>query len=107
MHGPSSGHPPDCFGCKVKTIQVSPFAMPSRLHPENAPKREPNSFNRGIVRNANGSPYHRPDGSVIGLAELAGNHRAIEREIRDRHEAGRAGCTPDQPRDRAGSLVST
>lgn len=31
-HGPGSGHPASCFGCRVKTVRVAPSAMPSR-HP--------------------------------------------------------------------------
>lgn len=101
MHDPTTcDRGDDCYGCKIASINVSPYAMPSRLHPEHRPKRVIDSFNKGIVRRANGDPYHRPDGSVIGLHELNGNSRAIEREIRDRHEAGRAGTMPDQPRER-------
>lgn len=94
--------PDVCFGCKVRTIQFNPYSMPNRLHPENRPKREPDSYARGIYRWADGTPVHRPDGSVIGLREPAS---AVQREIRARAEAARAGVTVDQPRDRV--TVST
>lgn len=29
-HGPHSGHPDDCFGCRVKTVQISP--QPFQAH---------------------------------------------------------------------------
>jgi hypothetical protein len=29
-HGPNSGHPPGCFGCKVLDVQIAPSATPSR-----------------------------------------------------------------------------
>ncbi len=88
---------PDCFGCKAASVQISPYATPSRLRPEHAPKREHNSFNRGVHRDANGSPIHRQDGSVIGLREPS---TSVSRELRARAEAARAGVTPDRPRDR-------
>lgn len=105
MHDAESCTVANCYRCKIASIQISPYAMPSRLRPQHRPKRVIDSYNRGVVRQGDGTPYHRPDGSVIGLHELTGNHRAIEREIRDRHEAGRAGTTPDQPRER--TSVST
>lgn len=101
MHDVANCRKLDCFGCKAASTQFSPYATPSRLHPERAPKpKESNSFERGVVRVANGAPYIRPNGSVIGLHELTGNRSAIEREIRDRAEAGRAGRPTGSPRDR-------
>lgn len=88
---------PDCFGCKAASVQVSPYAMPSRLHPEHRPRGEPNSFNKGIHRHVDGSPIHRPDGSVIGLVEPA---TTVQREVRARHEAARSGATVERPRER-------
>lgn len=88
----------DCFGCKIASVQISPYAMPSRLHPEHRPRVGNNSFEKGIHRHGDGSPVHRPDGSVIGLHEPA---TSVQREIRQRAEAARAGVTTDRPRDRA------
>lgn len=87
----------DCFGCKAASVQISPYATPSRLHPEHAPKREHDSFNRGIHRFADGTPVRRPDGKVIGLREPA---TAVQREIRARTEAARAGVSPEASRER-------
>lgn len=92
----------DCFGCKAASLHVSPYATPSRLHPEHRPRREPDSFARGIHRHADGTPIHRPDGSVIGVREPA---TAVQREIRSRTEAARAGARVDRPRERV--TVST
>lgn len=30
MHGPASGHPEDCFGCRIKTVQIGAAATPTR-----------------------------------------------------------------------------
>lgn len=93
---------PDCFGCKAASIHISPYATPSRLHPEHRPRGGNNSWEKGIHRHADGTPIHRPDGKVIGLAE---SHATVERELRSRHEASRAGVAVDRPRDRV--TVST
>lgn len=98
MHDVANCTKPDCFGCKAASINFDPYATPSRLHPEHAPKREPNSFNKGVHRFADGSPVHRSDGSAIGLIEPA---TTVQRELRARAEAARAGVTPDAPRSRA------
>lgn len=100
MHDAVNCTKPDCFGCKAASVQFNPYSMPNRLRPQHAPKREHNSYNRGVIRVASGAPYIRPDGKPIGLHELTGNRSAVEREIRDRAEAGRAGRPVNQPRDR-------
>lgn len=87
---------PDCFGCKAATINISPYATPSRLHPEHAPRRGNNSWEKGIHRHADGTPIRRSDGKVIGLHE---SHATVERELRARAEASRAGVVPDRPRE--------
>lgn len=101
MHDVENCQADDCFACKIRSIQFSPYATPSRLHPEHRPRREANSFNKGVIRDASGAPIHRDDGSVIGFHELTGNRSAIEREIRDKAEAGRAGRPVNAPRDTA------
>lgn len=90
----------ECFKCKIASLQIAPSAMPSRMHPEHAPKRTPDYIARGVVRDAHGAPIRRPDGSVIGLREAASNPKAIERELRDRTNAAREGTTPEKGRPR-------
>lgn len=98
MHDVANCSRPDCYGCKLATLQITPSSMPSRMHPEHAPKREPDSFARGVARDLNGVPIHRPDGSVIGFRELARNPKAITSEMRDRRNAGKEGTTPEAGR---------
>jgi len=88
MHDVTSCLKPECFGCKAASIRFSPYATPSRLHPEHAPRRGDNSFNKGIHRHAGGTPVRRSDGSAIGLHEPAST---VHRELRDRAERARAG----------------
>jgi hypothetical protein len=94
---------PNCFGCKAASVNISPYAMPSRLHPEHRPRGGNNSWEKGIHRLANGDPIHTPEGKVIGLAESSKSE--VERSVRARSEAARAGVAPQQPRSRV--TVST
>ena len=87
----------DCFGCKAASIRFSPYATPSRLHPEHRPRGGDNSFEKGLHRHSDGTPIHRPNGTVIGFHESS---TTVERELRSRAEAARAGVTADRPRDR-------
>jgi hypothetical protein len=100
MHDVENCTKPECYGCKLASLQIAPSAMPSRMHPEHAPKRTPDYFARGVVRDSTGAPIRRPDGTVIGLREAARNPKAIERELRDRRNAGIEGTTPDVGRPR-------
>ena len=50
----------DCFACKIKTIQVSPSATPSRRKANQKPNLGNNSWEKGIVRDGRGMPHLNP-----------------------------------------------
>lgn len=103
MHDVANCTKPNCFGCKAASVNISPYAMPSRLHPEHRPKGgQGNSFERGIHRLADGTPIRDDAGKVFGLHEPT---TSVERFVRSRAEAARAGVSPDRPRDQV--TVST
>lgn len=49
-----------CFKCKIKTIQVSPSATPSRTRKPQSEKKSGNSWEKGIVKDERGMPYLNP-----------------------------------------------
>lgn len=73
-------HGPDCFGCRIKSVQVSPAATPSRRN-NVEPSKGNNSWEKGILRDERGIPIRR-GGKVIGLKEAAGQRHKIEAELR-------------------------
>ena len=50
----------DCFKCKIKTVQVSPSATPSRRKSNQKPNLGNNSWEKGIVRDGRGMPHLNP-----------------------------------------------
>lgn len=50
----------DCFRCKVKTIQISPQATPSKRRKHQTVKKDGNSWEKGIVRDGRGMPHLNP-----------------------------------------------
>lgn len=58
----SGSHPEDCacFRCKIRTIQVSPKATPSRRKKTQPEKKDGNSWEKGIVKDSRGMPYLNP-----------------------------------------------
>lgn len=51
----------DCFRCKIRTVQVSPSATPSRRSKVNQkPNLGNNSWEKGIVRDGRGMPHLNP-----------------------------------------------
>lgn len=81
---------PGCFACKIRSIQFSPSAMPSRRN-EIAPWRPNNSWEKGVHRYADGTPIHDNHGKVIGLATQSS--AAVERMLRDRSHRAQARST--------------
>lgn len=70
-----------CFKHKLRTIQWSPSATPSRRSP--VPPRTPdNSWERGVVKDKRGMPLLDKNLEPIGQAELANNRRQIEDGLR-------------------------
>lgn len=49
-----------CFKCKIKTIQVSPSATPSRTRRPQSEKKDGNSWEKGVVKDERGMPYLNP-----------------------------------------------
>lgn len=56
----SHGRDCDCFKCKIKTIQVSPQATPSRTRKPQTEKKSGNSWEKGTVKDSRGMPYLNP-----------------------------------------------
>lgn len=69
---PHDGTVDGCFGCKIRTINVDPYAMPSRLHhgPKYMKKAPENSWEKGIARDDRGMPILKSDGSRMGVKEF-------------------------------------
>lgn len=50
----------DCFTCKIKTVQVSPKATPSRRKANQKPNLGNNFWEKGIVTDGRGMPHLNP-----------------------------------------------
>lgn len=72
-------HGDDCFGCKIKTVQLSPSSTPSRRN-SIPPKTNPdsNAWERGIARDSRGMPVLDENLQPMGLKEYAHKKRAVE-----------------------------
>ena len=82
MHGPDCA--PECFGCKVLTIQVNAYtATPNRLHPQVSPRRKEPVWEKGTVKDARGMPYLE-NGEAIPVKRWSENHRHYEDALRYR-----------------------
>lgn len=69
-----------CFKHKIRTIQISPSATPSRRN-HIPPRVGNNSWEKGIAKDDRGMPLLGDKGTPIGLHELAGKRGHIERRI--------------------------
>jgi hypothetical protein len=82
-HGEGSGHSSDCFGCKVKTVQVSPAAMPTRGNPSVPPAKPQNSWERGRVLDSRGLPITDANGNALAVKDAADNRKNIEKRLKE------------------------
>lgn len=78
-----SSHPSrdcPCFACKIKTIQVSPSATPSRTWRPQKGLKDSNSWEKGIVKDERGMPYLNP-GTVepMPIKSYVENRHKIEK----------------------------
>jgi hypothetical protein len=80
-------HGDGCFGCKIQTIQISPYATPNRLHPERAPRTPNNSWEKGIPTDSRGMPFLKADGSAMGVKEYGEKRHQIEEHRKKLHQA--------------------
>jgi hypothetical protein len=78
----------DCFKCKIKTIQVSPSATPSRRKSNQSAKKDGNSWEKGIVRDGRGMPHLNP-GSLepMPIKTYVENRHKIEEAKREMTQA--------------------
>lgn len=80
-HGPDSGHPDGCFGCRVKTVGFAAAAMPTRRAEVNRIERTEASWDvdgEAYKRlRADGVQPHGIDGSAA-LETLANSKEEIE-----------------------------
>jgi hypothetical protein len=85
MHDGTHGE--GCFGCKVKTITVNPYSMPTRLHPGNAPKRPEPRWERGVPTDNRGMPFLDKNLNPMGVKAVAENRHSIEQHRRQLHNS--------------------
>jgi hypothetical protein len=78
-------HGDDCFGCRIQTIQISPYATPSRLRPHIAPRKPENSWEKGVPTDSRGMPFLKTDGSPMGQKEFSEKRRLIDAHRRRLH----------------------
>lgn len=69
--------PAECFGCKVKSISVNPYAMPTRLHHTVRKAPEP-SWEKGVVRDNRGMPQLNEFGNPMGVKEYSERRHEVE-----------------------------
>lgn len=86
-------HGSDCFGCKVKTVQLGSGTTPTRSRSSAPPKVDDNSnaWERGHVYDRPGMPYLDKHLEPIGTKEWV-NKRHVFEEARDKlnHERSQA-----------------
>lgn len=76
-----------CFKHKIRTVQLSPAATPSRRN--NIPpsrQGEGNSWEKGIATDERGMPLIGKNG-YIGLKEMQDRRHDIESQLRQMHNA--------------------
>lgn len=79
--------PESCFGCRVKGFSISPYAMPSRLHPH-IPPRQPNpSWEKGVAKDGRGVPFLNKSGGLMSVKEFSENRHSIEAHKRRLHNS--------------------
>ena len=82
-----------CFKHRVRTIQISPSATPSRRN--TIPPRAPNnSWEKGIARDERGMPLLDSSNEPIGLHEMASNRGTYEARVKELKSTPR---TPTPP----------
>lgn len=75
-----------CFRCKLRSIQISPSAMPSRRN-KIAPRGGGNSWEKGVPTNSRGMPILDPKtGAPMGQARYAEMRSTVEEGRRKRHQ---------------------
>lgn len=73
MHDGSHGE--ECFGCKIRTINLSPAATPSRRNSKTPRESTNNSWEKGIPTDSRGMPYLDSNLNVIGQKRWAETER--------------------------------
>ena len=71
-----------CFKHKIRTIQWSPAATPSRRN-QIPPKTPNNSWEKGIATDDRGMPLLGASGEPIGLKERASRRGHIDQRLRE------------------------
>lgn len=68
----------DCFGCRIRTINFAPSAMPSRMN-KTAPRKPDPAWERGIATDERGMPYLKANSTTpMGVKEAAEKRHEIE-----------------------------
>ena len=90
-HDPQPDCKPDCFKCKLGTIQFDPYSM-SAPHNGRKPKvltGNENAWEKGLVRDTNGEFLRGPKGEPLTAKGLSEN-RAFVEATRQREAAVKA-----------------
>lgn len=79
-------HGDDCFGCRIKTIQIAASATPTRRN-NVAPRKPDPAWERGRAgeHRVDGSfmPYLKPDLSPIGVKHMQDKRTVYETSRKD------------------------
>lgn len=76
-----------CFRCKIKTIQVSPSATPSRTYRPQKGLKEVNSWEKGIPLDSRNMPLIKKDMTPVGQKEYSEKRSQIEAAKRQLHNS--------------------
>jgi hypothetical protein len=73
----------NCFRCKIRTIQISPQATPSRRRANQPAKKDGNSWEKGTAKDERGMPYLSPGTlSPMPIKTYVENRHKIEESKR-------------------------
>ena len=75
---------PDCFPCKLRSIQISPYATPTRQshRPSPPPRGNQNSWEKGIVTDSRGMPQLDSKGEPMSVKAFGEQRSQIEEHKR-------------------------
>ena len=85
QHDDSLGDDCECFRCKVLSISINPYAMPSRLNPKNAPRQPQNKLADHTPTDERGMPFLDKNLQPMTAKQVSENRHRIEQVRRKNH----------------------